>query len=146
MTWSLRTSVVLTVSALVLASCSSNSAADLKAGDCFDDQAANGEIIEELETVPMVDCDDPHDNEVYANLTAIDRAFPGLEELYEEGMARCFRLFEGYVGSPYDTSRLDIFPIHPIAEGWADGDRLITCVLYDTELNKLTGSMKSSGE
>ncbi len=146
MTSSLRVSGLLAVSILVLASCSSNAVADLKPGDCFDDETANGEIIEEVETVPMVDCDDPHDNEVYADLDALDGVFPGNDALFEEGMARCLPLFESYVGSPYDTSRLDIFPITPLAEGWADGDRKITCVLYDMELNKLTGSMRSSGE
>jgi hypothetical protein len=146
MTWSPRASALLTVSVLVLASCSTNSVEDLKPGDCFDDPTANGEFIEEIETVPMVDCDDPHDNEVYANLNAVDGAFPGDDALYEEAVVRCLPLFESYVGSPYDTSRLDIVPITPLAEGWADGDRAITCVLYDLELNKLTGSMKSSGE
>ena len=146
MRWSLRTSASLAVSVLVLASCSSNFVEDLKPGDCFDDETANGEILEEVQTVPMVDCNDPHDNEVYANLDAVDGDFPGNEALLEEGLTRCLPLFESYVGSPYDTSRLDIFPITPVAEGWADGDRNITCVLYDLDLNKLTGSMKSSGE
>ncbi len=146
MRWSLRTAGLLAASVLVLTSCSSNFVEDLGPGDCFDDETVNGEFVEEAQTVPMVDCADPHDNEVYANLDFEGGVYPGDTALYEEGLASCLPLFEGYVGSPYETSRLDIFPITPVADGWADGDRNLTCVLYDLNLSKLTGSMKDSGE
>lgn len=115
-------------------------------GDCFDDQYQGGEIAEEVETLPMVDCDEPHDNEAYAIFDLPDGAFPGDDALYVEGLDGCLPLFEGYVGSSYETSRLDLFPITPLAEGWADGDREVICALYDVDLNKLTGSMRDSGE
>ena len=149
MTWWRRVLGLIAVSVLVLASCSSGSSdsvADLSPGDCFDDPMVDGEFVEEIETLPMVDCDEPHDNEAYAVLDLPDGAFPGDDALYEEGLDRCLPLFEGYVGSSYETSRLDLFPITPLAEGWADGDRKVTCALYDVDLNKLTGSMRDSGE
>jgi hypothetical protein len=149
MTWWRRVLGLIAVSVLVLASCSSGSSdsvADLGPGDCFDDQFAGGELVEEIETLPIVDCDEPHDNEAYAVFDLPDGVFPGDDALYVEGLDRCLPLFEGYVGSSYETSRLDIFPITPVAEGWADGDREIICALYDIDLAKLTGSMRGSGE
>lgn len=149
MTWWRRVSGLIAVSVLVLASCSSGSSdsvADLSPGDCFDDQSAGGELVEEFETVPMVDCDKPHDNEAYAVFDLPDGAYPGDDAITEQGLDGCLPLFEGYVGSSYETSRLDIFPITPLAELWADGNREIICALYDVDLAKLTGSMRDSGE
>ncbi|MCL1692644.1 MAG: septum formation family protein [Actinomycetia bacterium] len=149
MTWLPRVSVLMAVSVLVLAACSSGdseSVFDLRPGDCFDDVIENGEIAEESETLPMVDCDDPHDNEAYALYNMDDGAFPTQAAIDDEAIAKCVPLFEDYVGSEYDTSRLDIFWIFPTAESWDEGDREVACVLYDLDLNKLTGSMANSGE
>ncbi len=139
----------MAASVLDLASCSSGSSdsvADVSPGDCFDDPSAYGELIEDIETLPVVDCDEPHDNEAYAVFDVEDGAFPGNDALYEEGLDGCLPLFEGYVGSSYETSRLEIFPITPVAEVWAGGDRRIICALFDVDLAKLTGSMRDSGE
>lgn len=119
MTWWRRVAGLMAASVLVLASCSSGSSdsvADLSPGDCFDDQSAGGELVEEFETVPMVDCDKPHDNEAYAVFDLPDGAYPGDDAITEQGLDGCLPLFEGYVGSSYETSRLDIFPITPLAE------------------------------
>jgi hypothetical protein len=154
MTWWQRVLGLMAVSVLVLASCSSGSSdsvadvsvTDLSPGDCFDDQSAGGEILEEFGDVPMVDCDKPHDNEAYAVIDLPDGAYPGDDAITEQGFEGCLPLFEGYVGSSYETSRLEIFPITPVAEVWAGGDRRIICALFDIDLAKLTGSMRDSGE
>jgi hypothetical protein len=123
-----------------------DAAADLKVGDCFDDQTVDGEFITEFATVPMVDCDDPHDNEVFAVIGLGGGTFPGEDTLVEEVFETCVPLFESYVGSPYATSRLNIFPIYPTEDVWVAGDRKGVCGLYDLNLEKLTGSMMNSGE
>ena len=134
---------------LVLAACSSGdseSVFSLHPGDCFDDVIEDGEFVQESETLPMVDCEDPHDNEAYALYDMADGPFPGQAVIDDEAIAKCVPLFEGYAGSDYETSRLDVWWIFPTTEGWSDGDREVACVLYDLDLNKLTGSMANSGE
>lgn len=149
MKWSLRILVLLVVSVLILASCSSGdseSVFDVKPGDCFDDVIEDGELAEEIVAVPMVDCEDPHDNEAYAAFDVPGDAYPGTAGLDDEAVAKCLPLFEDYVGSTYETSRLDIMFLYPLEDGWGEGDREITCVLFDVDLQKLTGSMRGSGE
>jgi hypothetical protein len=141
--------MLLVVSVLLLAACSSDdseSVFDLSPGDCFDDVIEDGDFAEEAEALPMVDCADPHDNEAYALYDMADGAFPSQTAIDDEAIARCVPLFEDYVGSDYETSRLEIWWIFPTAEGWDEGDQEVACVLFDLELNKLTGSMASSGE
>src|SRR3990172_11626 len=57
------------------------------------------------------------------------------------GGERCVGEFEGFVGLSYEQSDLDLFPITPTAESWAQGDRVVYCALYALDLSKLTGSM-----
>jgi hypothetical protein len=149
MIWLFRVSVLMAASVLVLAACSSGdseSVFDLRPGDCFDDPVEDGDFAEEAETLPMVDCDDPHDNEAYALYDMEGGAFPAQAAIDDEAISKCVPLFEDYVGSSYETSRLDIWWIFPTEEGWSEGDREVACVLYDLDLNKLTGSMANSGE
>ena len=149
MTWSLRASLLLVVSVLALAACSSGeseSVFDLTPGGCFDDVIEDGEFAEEAQTLPMVDCADPHDNEAYALYDMEDGSFPAQAAVDDVAIAKCVSLFEDYVGSDYETSRLDIWWIFPTEQGWAEGDREVACVLYDLDLNKLIGSMRNSGE
>ena len=75
-----------------------------------------------------------------------DGPFPGQAVIDDEAIAKCVPLFEDYVGSDYETSRLDVWWIFPTTESWNDGDREVACVLYDLGLNKLTGSMANSGQ
>jgi len=143
----------MTILALVLASCSldsSTSVFDLSPGDCFDDPADGAADGSQVETLPMVDCESPHDNEVYAIFEVTDDLatgpYPGVVALDDEATGRCVPLFEDYVGSPYEnTPRLDILWLSPTAESWGNGDRLVTCALFDSDASKLTGSQRASG-
>lgn len=164
MSRSQRVAGLVAVSALVLASCSSGSTDtpetsvssgpsvstesvfELRPGDCFDEVVVNGEAAEEVETLPMIDCDAPHDYEVFAVFDVEGFAFPSELEFEDLAVEKCLPLFEDYVGSAYETSRLDITWLVPTAEGWRQLDREMTCVLFDIDFKKLTESMSNSGE
>ncbi len=115
---------------------------ELAVGDCFDDTAGD----EQISDVPVVDCAQPHDNEVFHVFDVGDGDFPGDDALLAEAEAGCIPAFESYVGIEYASSRLDIFPITPTSGSWSGGDREIICALYDAELAKLEGSMQGTGE
>ena len=72
--------VALLVFALVASACSSN-VFDLSVGDCFDDP----DNFAEVSNVPMVDCSEPHHNEVYYLQDLPDGDFPGDSSVENSG-------------------------------------------------------------
>ncbi len=111
----------------------------MRVGDCFDDNSAgNGEIS----SLPGVPCSDPHDNETFAVFSIKQDNFPAGEEMDEIAYGGCMAQFEPFVGRDYESSSLEIFPIYPTADSWAQDDREVICALYDMEENKLQSSVK----
>jgi hypothetical protein len=143
--------------AVVLASCSSgepsrdasgqiDEAGDasvfaLQVGDCFDDDTSFEDLVTD---VPVVPCDEPHDNEVFQELELPDGAFPGRDAVIETSLLRCIDAFQPFVGISYLESDLEIFPITPSSTSWDGGDRVVYCVLYAADLSELIGSMRGA--
>jgi len=115
----------------------------IRVGDCFDDQTSfSGEVSD----VPGVPCDQPHDNEVYATFDLTMASWPGEEQANEVADAGCLERFEAAIGADYDDSVLMITTLVPSKGSWAQmGDREVVCSAYHMELEKLTGSVLSSG-
>lgn len=115
---------------------------DLEVGDCFNN--VGGDAASE---VPLVDCADPHDNEIYFEYE-VDRDgdFPGEDVILQEAVEKCVPEFESFVGATYDESALDVFPVYPTIESWAEGDRVVYCVLFAVDGSKLTGSVEGTAQ
>ena len=117
---------------------------DLKEGDCF-----NYEESEEITDVDLVECDDPHQREVYAvfSITAAPGLpFPGSSRVQDVAETLCLERFDEFVERPYLDSLLDIETFLPTQESWEDiDDREVTCSLYDLEELYMEGSMQGSG-
>jgi hypothetical protein len=134
--------VVLVAVSSALAGCGGKSAFDLQVGDCFDDP----ESFEEVETVPERECSEPHDNEVYANVVMSGTEWPGQTAVEDFADEACLDEFEPYVGAAYEDSALEFGWLVPTEESWNEADdRTVTCILYDINLEKLTGSMEGTG-
>lgn len=107
---------------------------ELSIGDCFDPGTAA-----EVYTVPVVDCDELHEAELYGTVEvdAFGAEFPGDDAIYEWINARCEDQFFAYVGEEYSESRYWIEVFSPTVSGWDDGDRtgLCTVVLVDENLD-----------
>ena len=116
---------------------------ELRTGDCFDDSDSlyGGEV----ESLPGVPCDQPHDNEVYAVVQVDLPEFPGDDAMGDLAMERCMGQFSSYVGTAYESSSLDIYTLYPSEDSWRQSDREVVCALYDMELNKLEGSAQGTG-
>lgn len=127
---------------LVLAACSQSNVFELSVGDCFDD---NLDFSEEVSDLPLIDCSEPHDNEIYAIHTMTDVSYPGLEATGAMADEWCIGDFESFVEVSYDVSELDIGWLAPTDESWSGGDREIVCFLYRLDLEKMTGTMEDSG-
>ncbi|MBX9718616.1 MAG: septum formation family protein [Microbacteriaceae bacterium] len=108
----------------------------LRVGDCLDNATATGEV----QTVPTVPCDGPHDGEIYSAHLLGQSGYPGEDAVLGQAEALCLAAFEDFVGEPYLDSRFDFSYYYPTAASWATGDREVLCVIYDPE-GPVTGSL-----
>jgi hypothetical protein len=120
----------------------------MRIGDCFDDTSGILSVGQEsVSDLPGRPCTEPHDNEVFATFDADLSTFPGSDEITEFGNMRCEERFADYVGSEYESSSLALFAITPTQNSWIQyKDREVICALYDMNEQKLTRSMRDSGE
>jgi hypothetical protein len=55
----------------------------------------------------------------------------------------CLGLFADFVGLPYDESALVMAHVHPAEDLWADGHRVIQCLILDPA-GPVTSSLKGA--
>jgi putative regulator of septum formation len=115
---------------------------DLDVGQCY-----NTPTETDVTEVNVVDCDDPHQYEIYAlprHPAGPDEDFPGEEEIGAFSDEACLgAAFEDYVGVDYQSSELLAFSLQPSAQTWAIGDREFICSAY-LEGEDLEGSVAGS--
>ncbi len=140
----LRIVVLVLGMALLAAACSSDNVFSLEVGNCFDDEAAPGSEPTELSSVPIVECAEPHDNEVFALFDLADGDFPGQSTVETSAFEGCVERFEAFVGLSYEESSLGLYPIYPTSGSWDQGDREVVCAVYDSTLAKIEGSVQGS--
>jgi len=107
----------------------------LRVGDCL--TMVQGE---EVDTVPVVPCGEPHSDEVYFDFALPDGEFPGEEGVTTAAQDGCLAEFDAFVGLPYDSSTLDIGWYTPTLQSWENGDRIVSCTVYDPA-GDVTGSL-----
>lgn len=129
---------------MLLGACSGN-VFELAVGDCFDDGDLVLGGVEEIGEVPLVECSEPHDNEVYAVVDVEGDVFPGDEAIRTEADDVCHGAFQGFVGLDYETSALDFGWLVPTAGSWDAGDRVVACFVYRMDLAKVSGTLEGSG-
>jgi hypothetical protein len=118
----------------------------LDVGDCFDDSEpmSSGRAGE----ITIVDCDEPHDNEVFAigRLTGGDD-YPGEDDINAQASRKCSdEAFEAYVGRDYATSEWYIGWYSPDEIQWGSlNNRKAICVLDAEGDAPMTGSKRGSG-
>ena len=136
-----RSAVIgLTLFAAV-AGCSGGNVFSLTVGTCFDDVTGD-----EVSDVPVVECSEPHDNEVYDLFDVEDGVFPGVDAIRETAQEGCIERFDAYVDFAYADSRYAVSSFYPTSGSWDQDDREVICFLYDVDLAKLTGSGSGAGE
>lgn len=102
---------------------------DLAVGDCLMDISTP--IGSDLADVPLIDCDQPHESEVYAEVVLEGVGFPGVDEIVNTSIASCMAEFGAFVGVDHPSSTLDFAYYYPTPSSWAVGDRSIFCVVFD---------------
>lgn len=115
----------------------------LEVGTCFNDP----ESIDDVRSVVVVPCDQPHDNEVFALVThpaGPDDPYPGADVIAEFAVQECQgAAFTEYVGIEYARSRYFTNQLTPSDGSWRQGDREVVCILFDPTM-QLSGSVRGS--
>jgi hypothetical protein len=125
-----------------VSACGGTSVLSLEVGQCISDQSA-GE--DEVSSVPVVDCAEPHYGEIYALPQLPDGEFPGDEVVSQRAQELCQGAdFQTYVGVPYLESEIYQSALLPSAETWEEGDREIVCYLRNEDNSPITGSLRNA--
>jgi hypothetical protein len=101
---------------------------ELAVGDCIDQAKLEDD---RASTDPKVDCNEPHDLEVFASLTLDDGDYPAVETLVTFGSKECAAEFTKFVGLDFGISALDFQFYYPTESSWANGDRGVDCLVFD---------------
>lgn len=127
--------LMLAGASLVLAGCGS-AAVDLEVGECLDSDDLDSD---EISTVTTLDCEEPHDVEIFGEHLLPDGDFPGMSKIQQVGEEECGDQFFDFVGTEGTDSGLQYSYLSPSEETWDDGDRTVLCMAVSDE--PVTGTM-----
>lgn len=109
----------------------------LEVGQCIDSEADSGQVG----SVPVVECSQPHEGEIYALPQAPDGEYPGEAALQQTAQDRCIgSAYTDYVGLPYEQSEFEVTFLLPTEQSWGGGDREIACIVQNEESGSVRGS------
>jgi hypothetical protein len=109
----------------------------LAVGDCLNNQSASDEVS----SVPIVDCAEPHDVEVFARTDSTSASYTSSDEMFAELDLFCQGdVYADFVGVPYADSIYYTSGYVPTQGSWDNGDRELLCTIGDPE-GQTTGSL-----
>ena len=118
----------------------SGSVESLQVGDCFEVPA--GETVEEVQHRP---CTEPHDGEVFVvrDYTGSD-TYPTVAQFDTWAGDECVGAdFIAFTGDTYDPRQdVGVGYLYPLEDGWARGDREMTCYLSPVDGSKVSVSFR----
>ena len=126
-------------------------ATDLQVGDCYNEPdpasaTTNDDGKRQVGSVEVVDCEVPHQHEVYNNYKITLSTFPDSSTMQSQIQTACYSSFEDYVGKSYEKSRYEATALIPNSDSWAQGNRTITCTLVTKDGSLITGSLKGAAK
>jgi hypothetical protein len=137
--------------ALVLAGCATGAAEPPTAdvGECLllADLAGvpDGGQEGQVQQIPTVGCDEPHDAEVLLAYDLPEGPFPGQEVVDGVVESQCLPQFRTYVGVSYEESELlEILTVYPTQDSWAVGDREVLCIVHTADGATVTGTFEDA--
>ena len=113
---------------------------ELQVGDCYNKVTTGSQIGD----VEVVDCDTPHQSEVYNNYEITLSTLPDEDTMSSEATTACSSAFQEYVGISYNQSQYKASYLYPTSGSWAQGDRTITCTITTSDGSLITGSLKGA--
>jgi hypothetical protein len=113
----------------------------LETGDCINREALEDD---DRDTVPVVDCAEEHDLEIYVSYDLeADGAYPSVETIIADATTQCESYFTPFVGLDFGISTLDFVYYYPTETSWAAGDRGVNCAVFDP-YGPVVGTLKGA--
>jgi hypothetical protein len=143
----LAPSLAVLATATLLSGCSllgAGSVQQFTVGQCVNDPVVAEDGQQEVGTLPVVDCSEPHTGEVFFVEELTGDSVPA--DVSAQADAICSENFEAFVGVSYEESSLYLTSLYPTFGSWEQGDRQIVCLIVDGEGASMTGSVKGSGQ
>ena len=111
----------------------------VKLGDCMLDTGTG--MLTDANILP---CDEPHDPEVYYEITMDDGDYS--EENINAATEECIgEAYTSFVGVAYQDSALDVTTLTPTQQSWEQSnDRVIQCIIFDPA-GQTEGSLAGAG-
>jgi hypothetical protein len=110
---------------------------DLRPGDCIGDVS---DLKGDTDEVPLVPCEEPHSQEVFAIVRHPDDAYPGAGGVATFADRACLTALDAELDLSIDDG-IAFSYLLPTFEGWnKSGDRSIVCVLVFPVDAGMTGS------
>lgn len=139
----IRVAAALSAAGLVgagLTACASTSVLTLSVGDCLRSaDLAAGQVSD----VATVACSEPHDAEIFAELSLPDGDYPGIQGVRSAAENFCLPALTEWVGVSYLDSDLEVYPLLPTEDSWTgEDDRVILCIAVVSE--DVTGTLEGS--
>ena len=120
----------------------SGSVVDLRVGDCFD-LATGSETVKEVQHHP---CTESHGAEVVALFeypAGSSDPYPSRDVLRNFAANQCLTAFRTYTGrDPVTDPVLTLGWMYPVTDGWAQGDRGVTCYLVAVDDSQMRQSYR----
>ncbi|MBW3654111.1 MAG: septum formation family protein [Actinobacteria bacterium] len=102
------------------------SAKDLEVGDCIADATST---FGDVTTFDKVDCDEPHDGEVYTIIKLEGDKYPGTKFVTGKGQRGCrARLRRQLTRAEFANRQLGYKFVYPTQQSWTQDDREVTCL------------------
>lgn len=115
---------------------------DLAVGDCVR-LADEGADADGLARATTVDCDEPHDLEVF-HVFELSPERRTLETMAPEIAEVCLGApWEDYLGVPAESSELELLPIPPTDDELEDGDGEVVCAVREPGGVRTEGSLRA---
>ena len=114
---------------------------ELIPGSCVNDLSLEPDEIHY--SVPVVDCSDPHDSEIFLVGDLTYDYYPSISQLSTFLESLCAEGFSSYVGENPEDSNLAYSFWVPVEEEWEKGYERYHCILWDPQGQK-TGSAKGT--
>lgn len=109
----------------------------MQIGDCV--QLPDAQEIQSVEAVP---CGQAHDAQVYAEFLLSGDDWPGEESIEMQSAQGCYERWPAAVSADYDNDPAHDFTFFsPLADGWSNGDREVTCMVVNTDASPISGSL-----
>jgi hypothetical protein len=119
-------------------------------GDCFDDpeivketRAGTGADMDLLAGAVLIDCDQPHDAEVFAQVKVASSVDYPQWGRFEDTRPRCRAALAGYVADDDLIGGLDVWLIPPTPAGWERRSRQVACVAVSADAQPRSTSLAS---